>query len=124
MFNLDESLISFRNVELKNLRKSVGLRTKPLLNSVASTKRNLDRVTAMPIFNTAGDSYTPIIVYPGKQPHFRRLNGIVQTLHIFLPKNMFSNAIQPELIEGYFSAGRNILYKKLLCCEKEGIFRF
>ena len=39
----------------------------------------------MPIVSASGHAYKPLFVFPGKQAHYRRLNGTTQTLHSFLP---------------------------------------
>jgi len=39
----------------------------------------------MPVVSAAGTASKPVIVYPGKQAHFHRVCGNVQTLHSFLP---------------------------------------
>lgn len=47
------------------------------------------------VINAAGEAFKPVVVYPGKQAHFRRVAGIVQTLHQFLPRCSFYQREMP-----------------------------
>ena len=75
IFNLDESGVSFKNMAGRSLRKGVGPSGARLQSKAVITKGKLERVTVMCVVNAAGESFKPVIVYPGKQPHFRRVHG-------------------------------------------------
>ena len=50
------------------------------------TKGNLNHVTLMAVVGADGRAYKPALVFPGRQPHYRRLSsGVLQTVRDFLP---------------------------------------
>ena len=40
----------------------------------------------MPCVSASGKAYKPVIEFPGIQPHYRKVNGVLQGLHDVLPK--------------------------------------
>lgn len=56
----------------------------------------------MGLINAAGDVMKPVVVYPGKQAHFRRVSGTVQTLHQFLPQCYFYQRETPGVDSAIF----------------------
>jgi len=82
---MDKSGTSFERMTGRSLQKGIGRRHVALIHSVVRTKGNLDRVTVMRTVSAAGVELKPVIVFPGKQAHFREARGQVQTLHSFLP---------------------------------------
>ena len=90
IFNIEESGVSFRTLARKILRKGITTRDKQYaFSSLVSTKGNLDRVTVLCVVNAAGESFKPAVVFPGKQPHYRRVDEVVETIHSYLPTCYF-----------------------------------
>lgn len=89
VFNMDQSGASFAKMTGRSLRKGVGPRNVALIHSAVRTKGNLERVTVMPVVSASGVAFKPVIVYPGKQAHYRKVSGHIQTLHGFLPPCYF-----------------------------------
>ena len=86
--NLDECGAIFEKMARKSLRRGVSHENNPasLILSSIRTKGNLNHVTFMDVFGTDGTAYKPVVVFPGEQPHYRRLgDGLTQTVHDFLP---------------------------------------
>ena len=75
IFNLEESGVSFKNIPWRSLQKGIGPSEARLQSKAVIKKGKLVRVTVMCVVNAAGESFKPVIVYPGKQPHFRRVHG-------------------------------------------------
>ena len=73
----------------RSLRKGIGVTNQSLVSAAVKTKGKLDRVTVMCVINAAGQEFKPVVVYPGKQPHYRRLGSSIQTVHQFLPPCYF-----------------------------------
>ena len=90
IFNIDESGVSFRTMAGKRLRKGITTRDKQYaFSSLVRTKGSLDRVTVLCVVNAAGERFKPAIVFPGKQPHYRRVDGVVETIHSYIPTCYF-----------------------------------
>ena len=85
IFNLDQSGSSFAKMTGRSLWKGVGPKHTALIQSTVRTKGNLERVTVMPVVSAAGTTCKPVMGFPGKQAHFSRVKGEIQTLHSFLP---------------------------------------
>lgn len=88
--NMDQSGISFKKMVGRSLRK--GFRdnskgNKSTVQNTLSAKGNLDRVTLMPVVAAHGSAFTPCVIYPGKQPHFRKVRGRFETLGDVLMKS-------------------------------------
>ena len=45
----------------------------------------MNRATVMPVASVAGFFFKPVVVLPGRQEHYRRVNGVAQSLHDVLP---------------------------------------
>ena len=71
------------------LRKVVASESIKPLQVAARTKKSLETVTLMPVVSSSGQTYTSVIVFPGKQVQFRRVCGKIQMVHKFLPKCYF-----------------------------------
>ena len=85
IFNIDESGVSVRNMARKSMRKGITIKGKDYaVSSLVRTRGSLDRVTVMCVVNAARESFKPVIVFPGKKPHYRRVNGVVETIHSYL----------------------------------------
>lgn len=77
----------------------------------ARTKDNLEHVTIMPTFCADGALYKPVLVFPGKLYHFRKVIGVHQSLHSFLaPCYLFqqeptgvNTSIVHELAKGFLA---------------------
>ena len=89
VFNMDQSGISFAKMCGRSLRKAVTPENIKPVQIAVRTKGNLERVTIMPVVSASGQTYTPVIVFPGKQAQFRRVRGTLQTVHNFLPPCYF-----------------------------------
>ena len=124
VFNLDESGVSFRKMGHCSCRKVVGLENNNFVCSLVRTKGNLDRLTVMCVVNAAGEQYKPVVVYPGKKAHFRRIHGSVETILDYLPPCYFyqrevagvDSAIFLDWAKGFISETQNLRAggKKLL----------
>ena len=79
----------------RSFRKAVELGIDSVVQAAVKTKGNLERLTVIAVVKAAGCSFKPIIVYPGKQPHYRRVNGKVETLHNYLPDCYFYQGESP-----------------------------
>ena len=75
----------FRKNDLLILRKGICTLGQKLFHGAVRTKGNLDSTTLIPVVSAAGISYKPVIVSLGKQAHYRRCRGDVQTFHTLLP---------------------------------------
>ena len=82
---MDQSGASFSKMTCRGVRKGVGPKYITLRHSGVHTKGDLEKVTIMPTVSAAGTCCKPVIVFPGKQAHFRCVNGTLQTLHSYLP---------------------------------------
>lgn len=95
ILNIDYSGSFFQKVAGPILRKGIGMnqnfklkgRKTRLTMQAIRTKGALHRVTIMPIVSAAGVHFKPITFFPGKQAHYRRFRGPVQTLHDLLPQS-------------------------------------
>ena len=85
IFNMDQSDASFEKMVGRSLRKRYAPKERVLVQTGIRTKGKLDRVTVMPVVSAAGVAYTPVIVFPGIQAHYRRVRGKSQTLEDVLP---------------------------------------
>ena len=89
IFNMDQTGCSFQKMVRYSLRKGIVKKKEGrkirLIQRAIRTKEALNRVTVMPVVSPAGQDLKPIIVYPGKQTHFRRIRGRIQTLRDVLP---------------------------------------
>lgn len=93
IINLDQSGMSF-NIKLgRSLRRGFvngNEKKKELtLQKTLETKGNLDRVTIMPVVSASGFAFKPCVIYPGKLPHYRKVNNTVETLKDVLMPNYF-----------------------------------
>ena len=82
---MDQSGASFSKMTGRSLRKGVGPKSVNLKHSRVRTKGALEIVTVMPTVSAAGTCCKPVIVFPGKQAHSRRVNGTIQSLYSYLP---------------------------------------
>lgn len=89
IFNLDGSSISFKTIAGRILRKGFGPSGARLQGKAVTTKGKLERVMVMCVVNAAGESFKPVIVYPGKQPHLRRVHGRYKSAANALPPCYF-----------------------------------
>ena len=80
IFNMDQSGSSFENIIGRSLCKGVGLKGQNLRQMTISTKRNLNRVTIMPVVSAAGKMFTRCLIFPDKTGHYRVVRGQYQTL--------------------------------------------
>ena len=88
VFNLNECGMSFDRMSSRSLRRGVSHAQGgfTLYISGMRTKGRLNHVTLIAVIFAAWKAYTPAVIFPGKQPHFRRLaNGSIQTVHTYLP---------------------------------------
>ena len=86
--NLDECGMSFDRMAGRSLRQGVthSTRQRSVESVAVRTRGNLNHVTIMAVVGADGKAYKPVVVFPGKQPHYRRLeDGRTQTVHDFLP---------------------------------------
>ena len=86
ILNVDQSGSSFARMVGRSLRKGIGKPGQRLQQSNVRTKGQLDRVTIMPVVSTAGSTFKPVTVYPGKNPHYRKVRGHCQELTAVLPE--------------------------------------
>ena len=84
ILNLEECGISFRESGRRLKAKAVGRNGSQLLSTVVKTQ-NVEHVTVMGIGNAAGDSFKPVIVFPGTNQHFQRVKGRTEGLLTHLP---------------------------------------
>lgn len=89
IINMDQSGMSFEKIVGRSLRKgfcdAATRKCSLAVQKTLQTKGNLNRVTVMPVVSASGTAYKPVIVYPGKLPHFRTVNGKHETLYDSLP---------------------------------------
>lgn len=85
VFNLDESGASFHQITGRSLRKGVCMKGQKVQRIAVRTKGNLDHVTIMSVVSAAGVALKPVVVFPGKQAHYRKVQGQVQCLTSVLP---------------------------------------
>ena len=85
IFNLDDCGISFSKMARRSLRKGIGYKAKNLVTTAVDSKGNLDHVTVMAVVIASGKAYKPVIAFPGKQAHYRNIEGTTQTLQDVLP---------------------------------------
>lgn len=65
----------------RSLKKGIGRADDFLACKIPQNLGNVDSVTVMMFVRARGDRFTPVIMYPAKQPHFRKLcNGSVQLI--------------------------------------------
>ena len=86
IFNVDQSGSLFARMVGRSLRKGIGKPGQTLEQSNVRTKGQLDRVTIMPVVSAAGSTFKPVIVYPGKNPHYRKVRGHWQDFTAVLPE--------------------------------------
>ena len=84
--NTDQSGSSFKRMCGRSLRKGYGKKNKKLQQACIRTKGQLDRVTVMPCISASGKAYKPVIVFPGVQPHYRKVRGQYQDMSSVLPQ--------------------------------------
>lgn len=84
IFNMDETGHSFKRLVERSLRKVIGPKGRNLTLHASKTKGNLESVTVMPVLSASGTRYKPVVMYTGKQVHYRKVRGILQTIHSFL----------------------------------------
>lgn len=89
IFNIDQTGISFKSMRGRCMHKGIGPVEKNIVTTGAATKGNLSFVTVMPVINAAGQALKPVIVFPGVQPHWRRVNGNYQLAQDFLPDSHY-----------------------------------
>ena len=85
LFNTDQSGSSFKRMCGRSLRKGFGVKDKKLQQACVRTKEQLERITVIPSFSASGKAYKPVFVFPGIQPHYRNVKGVLQGLHAVLP---------------------------------------
>lgn len=85
IFSLDESEVSFKNMAGWSLRKCIGRIDNNLQCRVVQTQGKLEQVTIMCVLNAAGESFKPVVVFPGKQPLFRRVCARYGNVLEYLP---------------------------------------
>ena len=72
----------------RSLRKGIGKKKEGrkirLIQRAIRTLGALIRVTVMPVVSAVGEALKQVIDCPGKQKHFRRIRGRIQTLHDML----------------------------------------
>ena len=73
IFNTDQSGSSFKRMCGRSLRKGYGRKDKKLQQACIRTRGQLDRVTVIPCISASGKAYKPVIVFPGIQPHYRKV---------------------------------------------------
>ena len=86
IFNTDQSGSSFKRMCGRSLRKGYGKKDKKLQQACIRPRGQLDRVTVMPFISASGKAYKPVIVFPGIQPHYRKVRGQYQDLQSVLPE--------------------------------------
>ena len=89
VLNMDQSGISFAKMVRRSLRKGIGSSGQTLTQKAIRTSGNLERVTVVPVVSASGNTYTPVVVYPGTQANYRKVRGQVQTVLQFLPNCYF-----------------------------------
>lgn len=94
--NMDQLGMRFKKMVGKSLRKGFVDRSRSkkniALQRTLDSKGGLDRVTLMPAVSACGKAYTPCVVYPGKQPHYRKIYGRYETLNdVLMPCHLFHN---------------------------------
>lgn len=94
--NMDQSGMSFKKMVGRSLRKGFVSNNKgnksSALQKTLSAKGNLDRVTIMPVVSACGKAFKPVVVYPGKLPHYRKVNGRFETLSdVLMPSYLYHN---------------------------------
>ena len=80
IFNMDQSGCSFGKIIGRSLRKGVGSRGSNLVQKNITIKRDLDRVTIMPVVSAEGKAYTPCPKFPSKTAHYRTVRCEYQTV--------------------------------------------
>ena len=68
----------------RSLRKGFGIKNKKLKQACIRTKEQLDHVTVMQCIAASEKAYTPVVVFPGLQPHYRKVQGQYLGLHLVL----------------------------------------
>lgn len=89
IINADESGVSFKNLNGRSRRYAIGPRASKIVHTGAKMPGTLDHVTVMSVVSGIGRSYKPVIVFPGRQMHYRLVNGDHQTLLDWLPPCYF-----------------------------------
>lgn len=69
----------------RSIQRGFGVRYKTLMNKIARTHGNLDRCTVMAVVNSHGRAFKPCVILPEKQPLYRKVGDVVQTVQDFLP---------------------------------------
>jgi len=94
----------------RSLRSVIGFKQRELVRSVLSTRGNLERVTVMPVVRASGDPYKTMVVFPGKQPHFRRVNGrrLTRYIPIYRIDILIKESLQVSTPQ-FFLIGQSIL---------------
>ena len=80
IFNTDQSGSSFNIMCGRSLRKGYGKKDKKLQQACIRTKGQPDRVTVMPCISASGKAYKPVLVFPGVQPHYRKVRRQYQDM--------------------------------------------
>ena len=90
ILNVDESGISFQKMAGRSLLRELGnAHEKTLVSTMIRTRGRMERATVMCFVNAAGLSFKPVMVFPGKQPHYRMVGSSVETVHSYLPSCYF-----------------------------------
>ena len=85
---MEECGISFDRMKSRSIHRDVtnASQTDSVTTMALCTKGNLKRVTTMAAVSADGRPYKPVVVFKGKQQHFRRVsNFVAQNVHDALP---------------------------------------
>ena len=69
---IDHSGAPFQNMVGRSLRQGYGFSERVLMQIGVRMEGKKEIVTVMPVFSAPGVASTPVIVFPGKQAHYRR----------------------------------------------------
>lgn len=112
--NMDQSGTSFQKMVGRSLRKgfvnSAHKSKNICLQKTLSAKGKLDRVTIMPVVGADGTAYRPCVIFPGKQPHYRVVNGVHETIHdSLMPCHLYYNETSAANSEIIFDWGKKFV---------------
>lgn len=97
----------------RSARRGIGPKSKLLFTTVAPTKKTLHRLTFMDVLSANSHAFKPVVVLPGKKPHFRRVsNGRLETVLDYLIPFISITGSRKGSIPQFLKAERNILSRK------------
>ena len=85
ILNLDQTSTSLQEIVRRSLQKGIGKKNTSIIQRAIRAKENLNCVIVILVVSAAEVCCKLLNVYPGKLAHYRKVWGVVQVVHSFLP---------------------------------------